>query len=100
MSPVPYNDIAYHSVLLSIYGKTLYQKLQSPDIIPLEHTSIRNIIRWVAEFNDGYQVLYAMLELVHPLLHEDAVLLPPKSGDCEEDIPCIHRSLIAGSVLW
>jgi len=66
--------------------KALYQKLQSPDIIPMEHTSICNVINRFAEINDGYQVLYAMLELVHPALHEDAVLLPPKSADCQDDI--------------
>jgi hypothetical protein len=27
-----------------------------------------------------------MLELIHPVLHQDAVLLPPKSTECNEDI--------------
>ncbi len=66
--------------------KTLYQKLQNPDVIPVEHTSIHNIINHFAEVNEGYQVLYAILELVHPALHEDAVLLPLKSIDCQDDI--------------
>jgi hypothetical protein len=66
--------------------KALYQKLQSPDVIPMEHTSIRNFINRFAEINDGYQVLHAMLELVHTALHEDTVLLPPKSADCQDDI--------------
>jgi hypothetical protein len=67
-------------------ASTLYQKLQNPEVIPLEHTSIRNIINRFAEQNDGYQVLYAMLELVHPALHQDAVVLPPNSLDCNEDV--------------
>ena len=67
-------------------ASTLYQKLQNPEVIPLEHTAIRNIINRYAEQNDGYKVLYAMLELVHPALHQDAVLLPPKSTECNEDV--------------
>jgi hypothetical protein len=67
-------------------ASTLYQKLSNPDVIPMEHTSIRNIINRFAEHNDGYMVLYAMLELVHPALHKDAVVLPPKSVECNEDI--------------
>jgi hypothetical protein len=35
---------------------------------------------------DGYEVLNAMLELVHPALQRDAVILPPKSTECDEDI--------------
>jgi hypothetical protein len=67
-------------------ASTLYQKLQNPEVVPLEHTAIRNIINRYAEQNDGYKVLYAMLELVHPALHQDAVLLPPKSTECNEDV--------------
>jgi len=52
----------------------------------MEHTAIRNIINWFAKYNDGYQVLYAMLELVHPALHKDAVVLPPNSSDCSKDV--------------
>jgi hypothetical protein len=84
--PTTYNGFAITAQRYDSMAKTLYQKLQNPDVIPMEHTSIRNIINRFAEVNDGYQVLYAMLELVHPVLHEDAVLLPPKSSDCQDDI--------------
>jgi hypothetical protein len=67
-------------------ASTLYQKLQSTDVIPMEYTSIRNIVNRLAEANDGYKVLYAMLELVHPALQRDAVMLPPRSKDCDDDI--------------
>jgi hypothetical protein len=86
LCPLYHNNIAITEQRYQSMSKTLYQKLQNPDVIPMEHTSIRNIINRFAECNDGYQVLYAMLELVHPALHEDAVLLPPKSADCDEDI--------------
>jgi len=62
-------------------------------LLPLKHVKyqqslcpIRNIINRFAEANDGYQVLYAMLELVHPAMQTDAVILPPKSNECGEDI--------------
>lgn len=84
--PTTYQDQPISAQRYDSMSKTLYQKLQNPDVIPMEHTSIRNIINRFAEVNDGYQVLYAMLELVHPVLHEDAVLLPPKSSDCHDDI--------------
>ncbi len=49
-------------------ARSLYQKLQNIDIIPIEYTSISNIINCFAEDNDGYAVLYAMFELVLPAL--------------------------------
>jgi hypothetical protein len=59
-------------------ASTLCQKLQNTDVIPMEYTAICNIINRFAEHNDGYEVLYAMFELVHPALQKDAVILPPK----------------------
>ena len=67
-------------------ASTLYQKLQDTDVIPMNYTAIQNIINWYAELNNGYKVLYAMLEFVHPALHRDAVILPPKSEECNDDI--------------
>jgi len=48
--------------------------------------SIRNIINWFAEVNDGYIMLYAMLELVHQALQTNAVMSPPKSQDYHDNI--------------
>jgi hypothetical protein len=67
-------------------ASTLYQKLQSADVIPMEYTSIRNIVNCFAEANDGYKVFYAMLELVHPALQRDSIMLPPRPKDCDDDI--------------
>jgi hypothetical protein len=64
----------------------LYQKLQSIDAIPMEYTSICNIINRYAESNNGYEVLYAMLDLLHPAQQTDVVISGPKSEECEEDI--------------
>jgi len=84
--PAFHNNQAITPARYKVMASTLYQKLQNPEVIPLEHTQMRNIINHYAEQNDGYKVLYAMLELVHPVLHQDAVLLPPKSTECNEDI--------------
>lgn len=97
---IPLNTVSYQTDICPTYyqgtlitnhrrtsmASTLYQKLQDTDVIPMDHTAIRNIINRFAESNDGYKVLYAMLELVHPALQKDAVILPPKSEECEEDI--------------
>jgi len=84
--PAEYNSFPITPRRYRMMASTLYQKLQNPDVIPHEHTAIRHIINRYAEQNDGYKVLYAMLELIHPALHQDAVLLPPKSNECNEDI--------------
>jgi len=52
----------------------LYQKLASHDIIPAEFNSARNIIKTYTEVNDGYKVLYTLIE---PLLHRDIIQTPP-----------------------
>jgi hypothetical protein len=76
-------------------GSTLYQKLQSIEVVSMEYTAIRNIINHFAEHNDGYEVLYAMLELVHPALQKDAVILPPKSHECDDDIHLYYQKFDA-----
>ena len=86
LSPNSYNNITISEHRKHSMANTIYQKLQNPDVIPMEYTSIRNIINRCAKSTDGYAVLYSMLELVHPALQTDAVILPPKSHECNEDI--------------
>jgi hypothetical protein len=76
-------------------ASTLYQKLQNIDVIPREYTSIRNIINRFAECNDTYAVLYTMLELVHPALQCDTVILPPKLHKCDDDIHLYYQKFDA-----
>lgn len=47
--------------------------------IPMGYTAIQNIINQYAELNNGYKVLYEMLELVHLALHQyvDAMMALP-----------------------
>jgi len=86
LCPATYGGIPIDAHRRQIMAGTLYQKLQSPDVIPVEYTAMRNIINRFAEKNDGYEVLYAMLENVHPALQKDAVMCPPKSSECGDDI--------------
>jgi hypothetical protein len=86
LCPNSYNNIVISEYRKQSMANTIYQKLQNPDVIPMEYTSIRNIINQYAKSTDGYAVLYSMLELVHPALQTDAVILPPKSHECDEDI--------------
>jgi hypothetical protein len=86
LCPTHHNGMAISSQHMKSMACTLYQKLQDVTIICMEHTAVRNIINRYAELNDRKKVLYAMLELVHPALQKDAVILPPKSTKCDEDI--------------
>jgi len=97
---IPLNSVSYQTDLCPTHyqvvpipphrrrqmASTLYKKLQDTDVIPMDYTAIRNIINRYTEENDGYKVLYSMLELVHPALQRDAVILPPKSDECNDDI--------------
>lgn len=86
LCPQQYQNIPIMAHRRTQMASTLYQKQQDTDVIPMEYTAIHNIINRYAKLNDGYKVLYAMLELVHPALHKDAVILPPKSEECHDDI--------------
>jgi hypothetical protein len=86
LCPTTYNHVPITEQWYQQMASTLYQKLQQPDVIPMEYTAIRNIINRFAEHNDGYLVLYSMLEPVHPALQKDAVIQPPKSSECDKDI--------------
>ncbi len=86
LCPTHYNGIPIDAHRKQIKGNTLYQKLQNPDVLPTEYISVRNIINRYAEINDGYEVPYAVLELVHPALQTDQVISPPTSHECNDDI--------------
>mmetsp|Transcript_21327 Transcript_21327/g.30490 ORF Transcript_21327/g.30490 Transcript_21327/m.30490 type:complete len:292 (+) Transcript_21327:1493-2368(+) len=58
---------------------SLYQLLQHPDTVPLEFQSLRNIINRFVDANDGYAVLYTIME---PYLHKDEVCEAPDMSEC------------------
>jgi len=59
----------------------IYQLLQHPETIPLEFTSARNEFNRFSEANDGYGVLYSLIE---PFLHKDTVATAPTMNDCHD----------------
>lgn len=58
-----------------------YQKLASVEVIPLEYTNARNIINLFAEENDGYKVLYSLIE---PFLYHEEISKMPKVTTCSD----------------
>jgi hypothetical protein len=77
--PEEYNGIPIPETRRIQMGNCLYQILQNPEIIPLEFQWARNIVDRYVEINDGYKVLYSMVE---PILTTDTVLSHPNSADC------------------
>jgi len=69
VDPLRYKDMA----------DALYQLLQLPDTMPMEHTEVRNIINCHASNTNGYSALYEIMERIHPHLNPDAKLNPPQS---------------------
>lgn len=80
LCPLQVNSTEIIAHRRQLMTSSMYQKLQNVDVIPMDFTSISNIVNHFADHNDGYAVLYAMLELVHPVLQWDAVILPPYSA--------------------
>jgi hypothetical protein len=60
---------------------TLYHFLTQKHIIPYEYTDLRNIINRHALNTDGYQVLYDIMEWIHPYLDLDTTFSVPNSAD-------------------
>ena len=59
----------------------IYQLLQHPETVPLDFTAVRNIINRFSKSNDGYAVLYSIME---PILHEDDIFEVPNMQDCAD----------------
>lgn len=86
LCPTAHRGIHVDLYRRTMMASTLYHMLQSSKVVPMECMSIRNIINWFAEVNDGYIMLYAMLELVHQAIQTNAVMSPPKSQDYHDNI--------------
>jgi hypothetical protein len=67
--PAQYSNIPITSRQYQSMASTLYQKLQSPDVVPFEHTAIRNIINRFPEQNDGYQVFAQKFDSGYAMRH-------------------------------
>ena len=67
-------------------GATLYEKLSDVECIPEKFTRTRHLVDRYVDINDGYQVLYELLEESHPALDKDPDHRPPLSDNCDGDI--------------
>jgi hypothetical protein len=59
----------------------LYQFLSQRTIITPEYTDLWNIVNRHALHTDGYQVLYEIMQRIHPALDPDSIFSPPESKD-------------------
>jgi hypothetical protein len=87
LCPPTYNGYQIDDERYKLMAGCLYQKLASFETIPAEFSSARTVINRYAEANDGYKVLYNLIE---HLLHNADVLTPP-TGD---EWPDIHEYAI------
>ena len=64
----------------------LYEKLADTSCISEEYPHIWNIIDGYTEDNDGYQIMYEVMEEAHPALQRDPVYWPPTSLECDNKL--------------
>jgi len=84
LCPMKYYGTKVDRLRYKDMADALYQLLQLPEIIPLEHTEVRNILHHHASNTDGYSALYEIMERIHPHLNPDAKLSPPQSINCSD----------------
>lgn len=76
-----FDDEEYHQM-----AAALYEKFADTQCISEDYQRIRNIIDRYNEDNDGYQILYEIMEDAHPALQQDSIYRAPQSTDCDNDI--------------
>lgn len=65
---------------------TLYEKLSWTDVIPTTYNKVHNIISHYVDLNDGYLILWEMMEDEHPGMQKDPIYPPPNSTECDGDL--------------
>jgi hypothetical protein len=86
LCPPSYNGHTFTDMEYEIMAATLYEKLGHTDVIPDQYNQFRTIIDRYADTNDGFLVLYEMLEDEHPAMKQDPIQRPPTSSECQDDI--------------
>jgi hypothetical protein len=76
-----FDDEEYHQM-----AAALYKKFADTQCISEDCQRIRNIIDRYNEDNDGYQILYEIMEDAHPALKQDSIYRAPHSLDCDNNI--------------
>lgn len=82
LCPQHYNGKPITKARYQSMSAILYEFLSKPDTIPLDQTGPRQIVNRLADANDGYHILYAMLQTVHPGLNKDAIVDMPNINQC------------------
>lgn len=65
--PESHNGHLFSTTEYEDMAAALYKKLSDPNVIPSSYVKHRNIADRYAEDNDGYMVLYEILEDTHPM---------------------------------
>jgi hypothetical protein len=86
LCPHSYNGQIFTDVEYENMAATLYEKLGHTDVIPDQYNRFRNIIDRYVDSNDGFLMLYEMLEEEHPAMKQDPIQHPPTSSECQDDI--------------
>lgn len=69
----------------------LHEKLLGPAVIPLTYIKYRNVTNRYTKENDGYAILYEILEDTHLMMQWDPVFKAPHSSECDNNLQ-IHAS--------
>lgn len=86
LCPNDYDGVVITDARYYKMAATLYEKLSDSECIPERCQQPRNVIDRYVDANDGYQVLYELMEDHHPAMKWDRIISAPKSIDCGEDI--------------
>jgi hypothetical protein len=69
-----------------LMAAALYEKLADTGCISEDYPAIRHIIDGYTEDNDGYQIMYEIMEEHHPALQSDPVYRAPTSLECDNKL--------------
>jgi hypothetical protein len=86
LCPTSHNGHTFTDLEYEDMAATLYEKLDHIDVIPEQYSRYRSIIDRYVDTNDGYLVLYEMLEDEHPAMQQDPIQRTPTSNECQDDI--------------
>jgi len=86
LCPNEYDGVVITDARYYKMAATLYEKLSDSECIPERCQQPRNVVDRYVDANDGYQVLYELMEDYHPAMKRDPIISAPKSIDCGEDI--------------
>jgi hypothetical protein len=81
LCPIEVYGIRISLTRYNMMKTVLYHFLAQRTIITTTYTDLRNIINRHAVLTDGYQVLYEIMERIHPALDPDVIFTAPQCKD-------------------